>query len=912
MSYNNLIAYYKEGTMFTPGNKGNNIQNEQVLSESQRTEEYDFSDVPKVSPIIESKYIPQEEYVPEEKCSGYTTIGAPVRIVTGEKEVGRYNYGYNQTTEISKYAITADMVVEGAVEEPATVDEVRLYLKVMASGRDAARKLEGAVGHEKNFLCRLVKEAEDFQKYNYVITNVEECRDHLERGKKIVKTPLYKGNLFFNTPRHNNHVEMNLDVRNSDSDINKWADARWVFTNIDPKQKTLHYMTRMNRPGLIPFKEPRQEVFDALKIDRGAKGIFIVVESCTARPEFCDVGTSNSKSKRNDEIAGVSLKPNSLSNRPTYEGKAIDPMDLSVLRPNAREEYNAFESYYRGDLIRLSKGLEIRRSEPALGQFIGTRREKTIPFNAVYDNLFDNGVSANHIKNALKRPGSHTIRRWMDIVESNYNNPNIVLLDPSESGVEHQHKYKKLLREYTAETSNTVFRFPKSEDERELISATINCPGLANPDRHGTGPINGKEMLLRDEAVSYKDQLNINPNMDIYVRETKMQIQNELDGVIQNYDDKLEFANIISFQDVIFIPYSLLENNGGEYYDNLFDYYFVDNDIRPSRNAVHPYSPYGGCGIQQVGEPIMARMEQPVQTPAQDRMELNLDQVNSSLQADNTTRRECWLPDDSPLEAPAAGITGASVKVISTRGYKTGAVLYTKMFNTIQTIPVVPGNTSVDNVVIVTKVDPITRYVQEDQYPLTRATLKMLGLTDDIREAQDGIYNPARLERDKLSLERDKLLYGFEELSSKREERDVKRRYLEEDRAYEKSNKIEDRQDKRLERMENRYDKQVDRNYKLMDRKLDRIDRTIDLYNDQTRMQYGLYEKSMNNALTTSEKRLSAAKDMLEFNMDTINMEYAREANKAKLEEAKYKAGSSVFGSAVNVATTVVGLMAFL
>ena len=87
-------------------------------------------------------------------------------------------------------------------------------------------------------------------------------------------------------------------------------------------------------------------------------------------------------------------------------------------------------------------------------------------------------------------------------------------------------------------------------------------------------------MLLRDEAVSYKDQLNINPNMDIYVRETKMQIQNELDGVIQNYDDKLEFANIISFQDVIFIPYSLLENNGGEYYDNLFDYYFVDNDIR--------------------------------------------------------------------------------------------------------------------------------------------------------------------------------------------------------------------------------------------------------------------------------------------------------------------------------------------
>lgn len=529
---------------------------------------------------------------------------------------------------------------------------------------------------------------------------------------KNAKTFNYLGNLFFNI-RSKDKYDVESDYNIVDKDFCNYTNKVWIFTNIPVDKYTIHSVDRNNRVGLVSFKDDISHLpFNVLDLEPGEEGIFIVRDTCLARPELDKIGyrgrtflnTEHSiavnaidRMKRDQELIG--LPPEEATER--VAPATIPPKEVDRKDP-------VFEN--------------ISPTNKSLEHFVNKRALKALPPISSYNNLFTPGVPAFEIQQAKKDKSGIYIERWENILRANYDNKNMELFTNATDGSDIKAHFDKFLRDYVGNVSKDVFRYPKTEGEKLLVSNTSRVRNLESEVLSLFDSID-YNMLNPDQTMSYMEVLEQTPNVDLFGNTSKTEVRTSLNRVANNYKDKLSFHNAIALEDLIFIPLKDILENHGEYYEHTSDTVFVINEMVNSKNVVHPASV-------------------------------------------NKLEPKKFLP-------AIKDTTEVSIALYSNAEAKMHKVYYMNVLGKVKAVPVIGGN-GLDGYILVETRDARSSKVSSETFDYTPEVLQELGLYHTEKEALTYGYNEHSYNSNALKLKFEEL-----ELKSKQLEADNEKLKLE-------------------------------------------------------------------------------------------------------------------------------------
>ena len=513
--------------------------------------------------------------------------------------------------------------------------------------------------------------------------------------------------LFFRTSvKPNAPVDVEGSYQVTDPDFNKWVYKTWVFTNIDPKDKTIHFTDRTNRPGLVPYKADMGEfLYTTLKIPLNAKGIFVVKDTVCGRPEFTETGlTYPGEVKRLPDVAKQAGYH--AGNRVyTQEGH------YDTLRYPAK--INPVPADKEDPLLKNSlflHNIENRRD-------FEERNASGMPYNQDYFSLFNDGLDSAAIDNLRQGRDRVAIDRWHTLVNLHYNNPNFdVCLNPE---VDDKNIYSTFVRENYGYLTNYLIRTPITNGEKNLFYLK-NRSYIPN-----VGYGRGYYKLPESYSPGYKFKSQIDTLADLQRQEPVLDKGSniyELNMVQNNIANYMTRANVISFQDIIFIPYEKLIENHGNYYCDKSDLQFTLIASADMRRMPHPYSKEG-------------------------------------LALDRRMYQESVAEPD--------------VIIYEEGAYTRGLKFYTKILGEVVVVPVRQRDANGRSGYIRVKRQTSTGYTYKE-YPASEPGIKMLDIYMSQDQAANNGYKESELEKLKTELEFTKTKLQEKELEVKAKEIEAK------------------------------------------------------------------------------------------------------------------------------------------
>lgn len=394
--------------------------------------------------------------------------------------------------------------------------------------------------------------------------------------------------IFFKTDRKcvkdNREIDSNYYI--SDPDYRKHMYKTWIFTNVDPKEYTIHSMDRANRPGLVMYKpDITEKVYRSLDIPEDVKGIFVVRDNILARPEFTTLGLNKygrDKDRTLIDIQGLK--------------HTIESMDREVSKYKHAPVIEPLEED-RYETLLENRYFKKRKNYTGVKTFYGEIDARhTIPLSIESANLFNRGIDRAYIDTYGDRDELTSIKRWEGIVRSYYNNRNCeIFLGSTDEKV--CKNFNSFLRNDIGKISNYVVKEPNNYDEARMYTPKItkDYTYTASGDLV-KAVVEGGINVYENQALTYSELLDHETSLNnlhcAYDLGLGAADRHNLAGYLgqarNEVASKLLYKNGITFQDVVFIPIEKLINNHGKYYDVKTDFLFLIDKLSNSRVQKHP------------------------------------------------------------------------------------------------------------------------------------------------------------------------------------------------------------------------------------------------------------------------------------------------------------------------------------
>lgn len=438
----------------------------------------------------------------------------------------------------------------------------------------------------------------------------------------------YKGNYSYN----NNNTATTVDP-----DKQYWMYKTWVFTNVDPKDSTIHVVDRSNRPGLVRVKNDLDEItYTALNIPTGAKGVFIVKDSVLARPEFDSVrlgikAETASPYRHYDSISSdLTAMISKFDVTKCYTQELRDEYKPWII-PNDKDlEESMFHRYGKYGSVVTDYMFAEEKKEPSKtytnpllpysplkdnrNWYLSTNYRVGLPLELESASLFNGGIDTYYLDNMMKdEDASIALKRWKSIVKAHYDNHNIEydIKGNDKDTIRYKNVYDNFIRTQVGKVSDYVIRHPESKEELrasyiksdDVDQAAYLCSAGANKFIQAVEPGTWETSNYRLEETAYTygnvlflESVVNNAGIRMYPVNTghdwndfRRSVNKRLSETRNSIFNALASRNGISTEDIIFIPIEKIMYNGGTYYDNNTDLMVAINEIAGDR-LEHPYS----------------------------------------------------------------------------------------------------------------------------------------------------------------------------------------------------------------------------------------------------------------------------------------------------------------------------------
>ena len=868
---------------------------------------------------------------------GYTTVSEKpsVSFTTGNNISKVTSIGFPPEHKGNKPNISKLTTIEYETPVPATPEEFNRYTNLVRE----MEKLENEIATSgDNYLnSARLKEVKDEIKYTCNITSEGTDVKNKVYYKKLL-TRNYLGNLFFNTSlKYGGKYDVESDYYIDDTDYEKYSNKTWFFTNIPVEEHTVHFITRDNRIGLVPYKgNINMTPFAALNIPKDKKGIFIVRNVCLARPELHGVCSFTSPHLTNEHSIGIfnvdrlKIEQSLQQLNPKDANELVAPPIIQPLPENKQDPgYNNLDE----------RNISLRR-------FLENREKNGLSPITSYNNLFNPGVAAYEIRLDKNTAKGVYIDRWEGIIRANYNNKHMGIYASTPDELKYNGMdFNKHIREYNGNLSNQIYRYPVTPGEKQLI--TNNTKPINLRQTFGTDITDQIDMapLAPEQSLLYNSVISKIPNIEHFnCRDARESISK----ITSNYRDKLTFNNAIGFQDVIFIPLEDILNNHGQLYEHTSDTLFAFNDIVDSRILSHPSKTISNVNT--------------------------IASYNNYTQHNDFTNTNLVGKFGSVVYSRNIGIqepTGPktnfdiSIEIISTPDANVGKVYYINTYGYVQTLAAARECLPTQGVsgprIVLTYKDPRSSELKREVLSLTEENLRKLEIYHTREEAQvhgytELHYNKEQMqyrfseleaknqqllaERERLQLEIEKrnqeLKLKEKEFLVREKELEVKEKELEtkEKEFLTKEKELLARQEELLAKVElrkvDRDIKHVDRDMKCIDRSIRSLDKEIkeidiegkeidygakvfkakiDRKTQVHELEYLVSKHSQEVAKHTMELQREATKYALDVRKVNLALEASQAENEMKLKIARTKGFDSLLGTITDIGYGLAGLL---
>lgn len=405
--------------------------------------------------------------------------------------------------------------------------------------------------------------------------------------------------------------------------VNDYVSKTWLFTNIE---EPVHFVDSSNRPGIVRYKSNiSKSVYKYLDIPVGAKGIFCIKDTAYAKLKetgkfkfgMDNMGTIEQSYgfhtqmlRELNRVARENIKDRLTNNTMevianefpamiTPQGKDHEnPIFTNeLLRPTYEKKLEQYEEMATGLATGITNMARLGDHEvldPNGVPCVSFFNHSAHPWQSDQSNHYKFQLGGLEYKNLLNSgldrywydkvySNNPTIEKWFRYISNLYGNPNIELYG--------NHKYlvntqllegndalDAMTRTYYGNISQNVIKLPNKLDGSEKVYR-LDVKTLKDSATNN---------YYSTKLHSYSDYLEVGNAVPINHggNGSAEELKYDARRTTAKLRDWLMYKNGLNMQDIVFIPYELLQQ--GYHYNKDVNMVFTLDSVYPAREIKHP------------------------------------------------------------------------------------------------------------------------------------------------------------------------------------------------------------------------------------------------------------------------------------------------------------------------------------